>query len=186
MTKILVLGVGNILWADEGFGVRAVEALHARYTFPTNVALVDGGTQGLSLLPMVEDADILVILDAVDFSLPPGTLHLADDDEVPRRLTAKKMSLHQTNMLDVLGLARLSGKLPARLRLIGVQPLDLENYGGSLTPPVRAQIDPAIAETLKFLGQNGITATPRPPGEHAEPLGPTPVALAAYEQGRAA
>jgi hydrogenase maturation protease len=44
--KILVLGIGNILWADEGFGVRAVEQFHARYRLPENVSLLDGGTQG--------------------------------------------------------------------------------------------------------------------------------------------
>ena len=181
MSQILILGVGNILWADEGFGVRAVETLHARYIFPENVTLVDGGTQGLSLLPMVQDAGTLIILDAVDFALPPGTLHLADNDEVPRRLTAKKMSLHQTNMLDVLGLARLADKFPPRLRLIGVQPQDLDSYGASLTPLVRAQIDPAIAETLSFLASIGIAATPRPAGQPAAPLGPEAASLASYE-----
>lgn len=181
--SVLVLGVGNILWADEGFGVRAVEALHARYTFPENVAVVDGGTQGLSLLPMVEDADVLVILDAVDFALEPGSLHLAEGDEVPRRLTAKKMSLHQTNMLDVLGLARLSGRLPRYLWLVGVQPLDLENYGASMTAPVRAQIEPAMARTLAFLASVGIVASPRPEGQCGEPLGPASVSLVPYEAG---
>lgn len=184
MSGVLILGVGNILWADEGFGVRAVEELHARYVFPESVTLVDGGTQGLSLLPMVEDARILVLLDAVDFGLVPGTLHIADGDEVPRRLTAKKMSLHQTNILDVLGLARLAGRFPPQLRLIGVQPLDLENYGASLTAPVRAMIAPTMAETLAYLARLGIIATPRPEGLHAEPLGPVAAALAGYETGR--
>ncbi|MHB1203887.1 MAG: hydrogenase maturation protease, partial [Acidithiobacillus sp.] len=66
---VLVLGIGNILWADEGFGVRAVEALHQAYEFPAEVKLMDGGTQGLYLLPLVQDADILVIFDAIDYGL---------------------------------------------------------------------------------------------------------------------
>lgn len=184
MSRVLILGVGNILWADEGFGVRAVEELHARYMFPEEVALVDGGTQGLLLLPMVEDAKIVVLLDAVDFGLPPGTLHIADGDEVPHRLTAKKMSLHQTSMLDVLGLARLAGRFPRHLRLIGVQPLDMENYGASLTAPVRAMIAPAIAATLAYLAPLGIAGTPRPMGAGCEPLGPRAAGLAGFEAGR--
>ncbi|MDE8342209.1 MAG: HyaD/HybD family hydrogenase maturation endopeptidase [Acidocella sp.] len=183
MTQIIILGVGNILWADEGFGVRAVEALHARYELPGNVRLIDGGTQGLTLLPIIEDADVLVILDAVDYGLEPGSLHLVDDDAVPYCLTAKKMSLHQTSMLDVLGLARLNGRLPERMRLVGVQPLNLENYGASMTPPVKAQIDEAVAETIKFLAECGVEARLRQPDEHPDPLGPLSVSLEAYEAG---
>ncbi|MDD2704604.1 MAG: HyaD/HybD family hydrogenase maturation endopeptidase [Acidocella sp.] len=183
MKRITVLGVGNILWADEGFGVRAVETLNARYVFPETVTLVDGGTQGLALLPLVEDSDVLVLLDAVDYVLEPGALFQADDDDVPSCLTAKKMSLHQTSMVDVLGLARLSEKLPAHIRLIGVQPLDLDTYGASLSAPVRAQIDPSIAETLAYLARFGIEATPRPTPHGAMPLGPASVTLANYEAG---
>jgi len=181
MKRITVLGVGNILWADEGFGVRAVEELHARYSFPENVKLIDGGTQGLALLPVVEDCDVLVLLDAVDFGLPGGHLFMAEDDDVPRCLTAKKMSLHQTSMVDVLGLAKLKDTLPLHVRLIGVQPLDLENYGASVTEPVRAQIDATITEAVSYLKRFGATATPRLAGEHVEPLGPLSVSLTNYE-----
>lgn len=181
MKRITILGVGNILWADEGFGVRAVEELHARYSFPDNVRLVDGGTQGLALLPLVEESDVLVLLDAVDFGLPPGELMVAEDDDVPRCLTAKKMSLHQTSMVDVLGLARLKDTLPLHLRLIGVQPLDLQSYGASVTPEVRAQIDAAHRETLAYLARFGVTPTPRAQGERIEALGPEAVSLAEYE-----
>lgn len=183
MKNITILGVGNILWADEGFGVRAVETLHARHVFPENVKLVDGGTQGLALLPLVEDTDVLIILDAVDFGREPGELVLADDDDVPQCLTAKKMSLHQTSMVDVLGLARLKDTLPLHIRLIGVQPLDLENYGGSVTAPVRAQIDAALAETLSYLSRFGVEPRSRTAQDDAAALGPDSVTLENYESG---
>ena len=83
-TELLVLGIGNILWADEGFGVRCIEALNAAYQFDSNVTLMDGGTQGLYLLPYVEDARRLIVFDAVDYGKAPGTLVVATDDEVPR------------------------------------------------------------------------------------------------------
>lgn len=182
--SVLILGIGNILWADEGFGVRAVEALHEAYRFPAHVALVDGGTQGLGLLPLVEDADILLIFDAVDYGVAPGALQLVDDDDVPRYLTAKKMSLHQTSFQDVLGLAELSGRKPARMRLIGVQPCDLETYGGSLSAPVREKINAALAEALTFLAAAGVAYEPRAEGDKPAPLAPPSVSFGAYEAGQ--
>src|SRR4249919_730682 len=89
-TAILVLGIGNVLWADEGFGVRCAEALAARYSVPAHVDILDGGTQGLYLLPHVQAAAKLLILDAVDYGLAPGTVHRVTDAEVPRYLGAKK------------------------------------------------------------------------------------------------
>ncbi len=72
---VLVLGVGNLLWADEGFGVRAVEALHQRYELPPQVSLVDGGTQGLYLLDHVCAADKVLVFDAIDYA--PAARHAA-------------------------------------------------------------------------------------------------------------
>ena len=73
LQRIVVLGIGNMLWADEGFGVRCVEALQQRFEFAPHVELVDGGTQGLALLQYVQEADALLILDAIDYGLAPGT-----------------------------------------------------------------------------------------------------------------
>jgi len=164
-TAITLLGLGNLLWADEGFGVRAVEQLYARYQFTPHVELVDGGTQGLLLLPYVEQAKQLILFDAIDFGLPPATLKVYRDDAVPAYLTAKKMSLHQTGFSEVLGLADLMGSLPQSIVLIGVQPLQLEDYGGSLTEPVRAQIEPAIELALQQLAEWGVSAEPRLDGQ---------------------
>jgi hydrogenase maturation protease len=81
--EVLVLGIGNFLWADEGFGVRAVEALHQAFSFPAGVELMDGGTLGLSLLPYVETSRCVLVLDAIDYGLEPGTLKVLRDAEVP-------------------------------------------------------------------------------------------------------
>ena len=88
--RALILGIGNLLWADEGFGVRAVEELHRHYEFPPNVKLLDGGTQGLYLLEHVTSASILVVFDAVDYGLSPGALMLVEDGNVPSFLGVKK------------------------------------------------------------------------------------------------
>ena len=150
MTGVLVLGIGNILWGDEGFGIRAVEAFHAAYEVPPGVEVMDGGTQGLYLVQHVEEADDLLVFDAIDYGLPAGTLHVVHNDEVPKFTGAKKMSLHQTGFQEVLSAADLLGRLPRRLALVGCQALDLEAWGGALTDPVRAAIGPALAAAVAF------------------------------------
>jgi len=153
--RILVLGIGNILWADEGFGVRVVEEFHRRYAAPDNVTVLDGGTQGLYLVNYLEEADCLIVFDAIDYGLEPGQLKLVRDEEVPKFTGAKKMSLHQTGFQEVLSAADLLGRCPEHLALVGCQPLDLEDWGGPLTGPVRAQIEPAIEMACELLAQWG-------------------------------
>ncbi len=165
--RVLVLGIGNILWADEGFGVRAVEAFHRTYQVPANVTVLDGGTQGLYLVNFLQEHELLLVFDAIDYGLPPGTLKLVRDDEVPKFTGAKKMSLHQTGFQDVLSAADLLGAAPRALALIGCQPQDLENWGGALTAPVKDRIADALALACEVLAEWGVALTPR-----AVPLDP--------------
>ncbi|MBU0621340.1 MAG: HyaD/HybD family hydrogenase maturation endopeptidase [Gammaproteobacteria bacterium] len=160
-TELLILGIGNILWADEGFGVRCVEAISAAYEFDPNVTVLDGGTQGLYLLPFIEDARRLIVFDAVDYGKTPGEMVIAKDGEVPRFMGAKKMSLHQTGFQEVIACASLADRLPEAMTLIGVQPEQLEDFGGSLRDVVKAQIPRAIEIALLQMRQWGITYAPR-------------------------
>ena len=178
---ILILGIGNLLWADEGFGVRCVEALAERYTLPDHVTLLDGGTQGLYLLPQVEAAEQLLVFDAIDWGLAPGTLRVILGDEVPRFMGAKKMSLHQTGFQEVISCADLRGKCPRDLVLIGVQPVELDDFGGSLRPAVKAQIEPALQAALVQLRAWGVEPQMRPA---SLPLPGHALSLGAYEAGR--
>jgi hydrogenase maturation protease len=179
---VLVLGIGNVLWADEGFGVRCVEALADRHAFPAGVRLLDGGTQGLYLLPFLEEADALIVFDAVDYGLPPGTMKVVADDEVPAFMGAKKMSLHQTGFQDVIATAQLMGYCPARMLLIGVQPVELEDYGGGLRPATAACIAPALDIALGQLADWGYPA--RPGRTAAAELADAAIRRDSYEQGR--
>ncbi len=181
----LVLGIGNLLWADEGFGVRCVESLNARYRFPERVRVMDGGTQGIFLLPWVRSASALLLLDAIDFGLPPATLKLIRGGDVPRFMGAKKVSMHQAGFQEVLSAAELSGELPRELALIGVQPGVLDDYGGSLTADVKAQIAPAVATACQVLREWGIEPTERAAAVTADELiGPEALAIGDYESGR--
>ncbi|MDJ0857740.1 MAG: HyaD/HybD family hydrogenase maturation endopeptidase [Dinoroseobacter sp.] len=180
--RILVLGIGNVLWADEGFGVRCVEAMARDWSFPENVTLLDGGTQGLYLLPFLEETDFLIVFDAVDYGLEPGTLKIVEGDAVPQFMGAKKMSLHQTGFQDVIATATLMGYCPSKLLLIGCQPVELEDYGGGLRAEVAAQIKPAIDIALDRLRADGIDPTP---GQGDDSLLADPSIMRdAYEEGR--
>jgi hydrogenase maturation protease len=160
-SSIVVLGIGNVLWADEGFGVRCIEALQARCEFAPHVQLIDGGTQGLYLIQHVQAAKQLLIFDAIDYGLAPGTLKLIENDEVPRFLGAKKMSLHQTGFQEVLMLALLTERYPEQVLLIGCQPEELEDYGGSLRPVVKAAMEDALALGIDALRRWGAAPMPR-------------------------
>lgn len=183
--RVLILGIGNLLWADEGFGIRAIEVLHQHHEFPENIKVLDGGTQGIYLVQHVRDADILVVFDAVDYGLPPGTLKLIEGDDVPKFLGVKKISLHQTGFQEVLAMAEMLGDYPEHLYLVGVQPVELDDFGGSLRDEVKAQITPAIDAALAYLAKFNIKPTKRPtPLADKETIACEVMNLNAYESQR--
>ena len=183
--RVLILGIGNVLWADEGFGVRAADHLHRYWRLPDRVTVMDGGTQGICLLEHIERAEVLVILDAIDYGLSPGTLRLIEDDAVPSYLGAKKVSLHQTGFQEVLAMAEMLGRIPNRILLVGVQPKQIEDFGGSLDPAIKACIEPAVDAALTWLRDLGIDAVrrPRPLGPEASIAG-REIDMAGYESDR--
>lgn len=180
--KVLILGIGNVLWADEGFGVRCVEVMADTHALPENVRLLDGGTQGLYLLPFLEEADALIVFDAIDYGLAPGTMKIIRDGEVPAFMGAKKMSLHQTGFQDVIATAQLMGYCPTRMVLIGCQPVELEDYGGGLRPAVADRIPEALAIARNILAEWDV---PVREGRTDSPLLADPsIRRDAYEAGR--
>jgi hydrogenase maturation protease len=182
---IVVLGIGNVLWADEGFGVRCVEALQQRYEFAPHVQLIDGGTQGLYLIQHVQAASKLLIFDAIDYGLAPGTLKRVENDDVPRFMGAKKMSLHQTGFQEVLMLALLTEQYPSQVLLVGCQPEELEDYGGSLRPVVRAAMEHALAQGVDALARWGAAPVQRSrPLTDCESVTFSELDLARYESQR--
>ncbi len=144
-----VLGLGNILLRDEGVGVRVVEAIRERYTFSPDVQVIDGGTLGLDLLPLIEGKDRILIIDAVDFGKEPGYVALLNDDQIPSVLAAK-MSVHSIGLSDVLFAAKLLDITPSKLRLIGIQPKSLE-VGLEMSDCISDKMENLIDLALKTL-----------------------------------
>ena len=182
---LCVLGIGNVLWADEGFGVRCIEALQQRWEFAPHVQLIDGGTQGLYLVQHVQQADRLLIFDAIDYGLAPGELKLVENDDVPRFMGAKKMSLHQTGFQEVLMLALLTERFPKEVLLIGCQPEEIDDYGGSLRPVVKQALEDALALGVDTLRRWGAAPRPRQrPLSEVESVTFAELALGRYEAQR--
>jgi len=181
--EVLVLGLGNILWADEGFGVRAVEAFHAAYRDRPDVEVLDGGTLGPYLINAVMDAKRLLILDCCELKAEPGTLRVLRDEEV-KTWSSTKISAHQTGMNDVLAKAMLMGYEPEALTVIGVQPCELEDYGGSLTEKVRAHLADAVRLAAEELARWGCPVEHRDVDEKVASLSVDPLSMSAYENGR--
>ena len=151
--RIVVLGVGNPLMGDDGVGLAALERFRARWDAGDAVDLVDGGTWGMNLLPVIEHAERLLIFDAIDIGQAPGEVITLVDEQVPRGL-AQKLSPHQVDLREVLALAEFRGRFPSALVALGVQPARVEMVAG-LTDTVAASLDRVVdlgAERLRTWG----------------------------------
>ena len=137
--SVMILGVGCILFADEGFGVRVIEKLEAQYEFPDNVSVVDGGVLGINLLGVISMADHLIVVDAIRNKGNPGDLYRLDGDADSRRIRAKN-SLHQVDFLEALTLCQALDKVPETV-IVGVEPEDIETLSIELTPSPKQKID---------------------------------------------
>jgi len=121
----VVLGLGNPLMGDDGLGLAVLERLVEEWDFSPPVQLVDGGTWGMNLLPLIEDAEQLILLDAIRTGAAPGTVIELERAELPRYL-AHKLSPHQIDLKEVLALAELRGTLPGTVAAIGAEPAAVE------------------------------------------------------------
>lgn len=181
--EALVIGIGNILWADEGFGVRAVEAYHKKFSEDRRVRVIDGGTLGAYLINEVMDAKRVLIFDCCDFRDKPGTVKLLRNEDIAL-WSSTKISAHQAGMNDVLVMAALEGYEPQAISVIGVQPLELNDYGGSLTEVVAGKIDQALELAKTEMIAWGLEPTLRKEHELAELLGEETLERLSYEKGR--
>lgn len=161
MIRTLVLGLGNPLMGDDGAGVAALERLREEWKLPGDVELVDGGTWGMNLLPLIESAERLILLDAIHAGNRPGAVMLLQRDDLPRYFS-HKLSPHQVDLREVLALAELRGTLPDDVVAIGVEPDSVEMRFG-LGPRVDAAIGGMVALTLDRLESLGHRCVRREP-----------------------
>jgi hydrogenase maturation protease len=163
----LVLGLGNVLCRDDGAGVAAIHALRRRWDVADGVVALDGGTLGLSLLPVVERADRVILIDAIRGDGPPGSPVRIDGAAVATAVY-ERLSVHQIGVADLLGGAAILGRYPSRVILLGVVPATTE-LGLGCTPAVAAAIPDLIDRVVAELAALGFPCTPNPdPGRARE------------------
>lgn len=148
--KTLILGIGNTLLGDDGVGVHVVDVLRHQHPPPDDLELLDGGTLSFTLVPAIEKADHLIVIDAARLGSSPGTVRMYEGEAMDRFIAKNKSaSVHEVNLLDLLAIARLSGQLPRRRALIGIQP-ELVNWSDRLTGRVEQAI-PQASELARQL-----------------------------------
>lgn len=123
--QITILGIGNTLYTDEGLGVHALSPLEEIYGMDEQVKLVDGSTDGMSLLGPVEDTDYLIVIDAINAGKDGGSIIELYGDDIPAYYGVK-MSIHQLGFQEVLLASKLREKFPKHIVMIGMQPTSLE------------------------------------------------------------
>ncbi len=161
--EITVLGIGNIILSDEGFGVRVVEYLQKNYTFPDNVALIDGGTLGVELTQFITGTKRLLIIDSIDGGKTAGTLFHFEGEEI-RAHFSEKLSAHEVGIQDVLTMLEVTGKPVPEVIVIGAQPYSLE-AGVDLTPQMKALLPTIADEAIKILNRWNISPSAIKPGD---------------------
>jgi hydrogenase maturation protease len=144
---------------DDGIGLAALAKMRAGWELDPGVELVDGGMWALSLLPQVEDAGGLLLLDAIDGGGSPGSVIELEGREIPLFL-GTRLSPHQMGVRDLLALCALRGTLPERTAALGIQPAVIE-LGTTLSPPAEAALDPLLERVARRLREWGWTATRR-------------------------
>ncbi|KPJ77019.1 MAG: hydrogenase expression/formation protein [Deltaproteobacteria bacterium SG8_13] len=152
--QVMILGVGCILYSDEGFGVRVIEEIQRRYEFPDYVSVVDGGVLGVNLLGVISQADDLIVVDAVRNKGEPGHMYRLAGKQIPERIRAKN-SLHQVDFLEALTLCQALDKVPETV-IVGIEPKDIDTMSIELTPTTRSKVDAAIDMVLAELDRLGV------------------------------
>lgn len=154
MNRITVLGIGNILLQDEGYGVRVIEGLARDYSLPPEVQVLDGGTLGMDLLRFIDGTTHLIVVDAVDGGQEPGTFYHFSGQAVETYFQ-EKVSLHELGIKEVLASLEVLGKKVGEVLIIGVQPASLD-LGLELTAAVAGKVGEGVASVLTQLAAWGV------------------------------
>jgi hydrogenase maturation protease len=150
----LILGAGNLLLSDEGFGVHFVRYLQEHYRFPEEVELFDAGTLGIMVAYKLEEAERVYIIDALAVDGQPGACHRFGKEELLQQRLPMKLSPHQAGVQEMLRLSELSGRCPPEVFLLGIIPGSLAP-GMELSPVLRTRLPQrahALVEELRGLG----------------------------------
>ncbi len=144
--QTLIFGAGNLLLSDEGFGVHFITYLQEHFRFQEDVELYDGGTLGIMVTHLLEEADRVYLVDVVEAKGEPGEIFRYEKEEFLLGTLPVKLSPHQIGIQEVLSLAEFRGRIPDQVSLFGIIPASYES-GVELSPLVAARL-PGLAELV--------------------------------------
>ena len=151
--NVLILGVGNLLLSDDGFGVHVINELR-NIPLPPNVTLIEAGIVSHQLIPDFHQADLLIFIDAVEAGDSPGSIFRFRPEDM-RFMSQMKASLHEMSLMDVLHMTALTGNRPEAI-IIAVQPKDVKTCSMELSDEIRAVIPKVIELIFEELKQHGV------------------------------
>jgi hydrogenase maturation protease len=164
--NVRIIGLGNVLMSDDGFGPYAARVLEAFYEFPDNVRIVDAGQPGIDLVPYLANADVVILIDTVRAKGTPGDVHAYPLEEILQSEPHSPSCPHDPRISEALVSVSAAGTMPRHVVLLGVIPEWIAT-GVWLSDSVRAAIEPAIGLTITELDRLGVRAkrrsTPRQP-----------------------
>ena len=158
--EVVVIGLGNILMEDEGIGVHAIRHLEENYRFKPEIEIVDGGTSGLDLLPFFGPQKSILLIDAVNFNMEPGTVASLKDEAILAQLDPK-ISLHHLGLSDLISISELTDRKAKKMTLLGIQPKSMENLDLEMTETIKGVFDKVIRNALRILDEWGIESSKR-------------------------
>ena len=144
--KKLVVGLGNILFKDEGVGVRCAEYLRSRVS-EKDIKIVDGATLGFDLLEEIRGFDRVVLVDAVDMGKEPGHIASFSAEGLLRMAGGKKFSVHEVDLIDVIQLGEKLGHDIGKVRIVGIQPKET-TWGDSLSEIIEKKLPELAGKVL--------------------------------------
>lgn len=143
--KILIMGVGNLLLKDEGFGIHIVRGLK-KLELPENVELLDGGVLGPNLLGYIENIEKLIVIDIVNATMKPGKIFRIKPEQIKNKSQKSFLSFHQIGLLETLNMAEiLGGKFETII--FAIQPKSIE-MGMELSEELKEKIPEMIKLVL--------------------------------------
>ena len=156
--KVGILGIGNLIVGDEGFGIHAINYLEENYEFPENVIVKDGGTAGIYMSPFLEECDPVFVIDVVDIDAEPGSMHYYSNEDVKAGKISTRMSPHQLGLLEVLEICKLRDAAPETVEFYCVVPKTLETTT-ELSDVVAPRVKEIADIVLKRLAEIGVEVT---------------------------
>jgi hydrogenase maturation protease len=158
-SRVRVVGIGNVLMSDDGVGPYVVHHLLSHYDFPDEVSVIDGGTPGFDLLPMLHGADAIVLIDSVKAEgATPGEVRQYRKDELLRHPPQARVSPHDPALKQALLTLDFAGGGAPSVLLVGVVP-EWVATGPHLSPRVRAAVSRAADAVVIELAR--LEAAPR-------------------------